>query len=456
MTSFDQIIQDNGRFHLVGIGGVSMSALAELLLSKGAVVSGSDRDKTPTTERLRKMGADIQVGHDKEKVKGAAVVIRTAAVHDDNPEIMYARELNIPVLERAYAWGIVMKKYEHALCIAGTHGKTTTTSMAAHIAIEAGRDPAVMVGGSLPSIGGGTLRRGGNHLIIAESCEYCNSFLNFHPTYAVILNIEEDHLDFFENIDAIIASFRKFALLTPPDGAVIVNGDDINSMKAVQGIDRKIITFGLDHKNDVYADNIADNEGYFAFDVFANGKLYTRVQLRVPGKHNIYNALACCAAANLTGISSEDVHIGLESFHGTGRRFEFKGTFQGADIVDDYAHHPSEMRATLASAKDMNYDRVICIFQPHTYTRAKAFLEDFAKELSVCDIAILCDIYAAREVPDPTISSKDIADRIPGSRYCPTFDDVIEYLKSTAKQGDLIITMGAGDVVEIANRLIQK
>ena len=452
--SFDSIIKSKGRIHLTGIGGVSMSALAELLLSMGACVSGSDRDDSPVLEKLSAIGADIHVGHSASYVDGAALLIRTAAVHDDNPEIKRAKELSVPVLERAYAWGLIMQKYETALCIAGTHGKTTTTSMAAHIAIEAGLDPAVMVGGNLPIIGGGTLRRGARHLIIAESCEYCNSFLNFYPTIAIILNIEPDHLDFFKDINEIIASFRAFAERTPQNGTVIVNADDQNALLAVDGIDRNIFTFGLSEKADVRPENILEKNGYYTFDVFVHDEKYTRIALNVPGRHNMYNALACAAASYLYKIPGEVVSCGLSSFYGAGRRFEQKGTLNGASVIDDYAHHPSEMRATLDAAFSMGFSRVICLFQPHTYSRTKAFLNDFARELSRCDLVFLLDIYAAREKPDGTVSSELLASKTKNAVYCPNFETAVSLLRETATEGDLILTMGAGNISAVPGLLL--
>ncbi|MCX7614608.1 MAG: UDP-N-acetylmuramate--L-alanine ligase [Clostridiales bacterium] len=453
--SFDSIIKNKGRIHLSGIGGVSMSALAELLLSMGARVSGSDRDHSPVLEKLSALGAEIHVGHLASLVDGASVIIRTAAIHDDNPEIKRAKELSIPVLERAFAWGLIMQKYETALCISGTHGKTTTTSMASHIAIEAGLDPAVMVGGNLPIIGGGTLRRGSHRLIIAESCGYWNSFFNFYPTIAVILNIEPDHLDFFKDINEIIASFRAFAERTPKEGIIIVNADDQNAMKSVHGIDRQIVTFGLSEKADVYARNVQENNGFFTFDVLIKEEKYATISLNVPGRHNMYNALACAAASYMSKIPGEAVSKGLLSFYGAGRRFERKGTLNGASIIDDYAHHPSEMKATLDAAFSMGFSRVICLFQPHTYTRTKAFLDDFARELSRCDIVYLLDIYAAREKPDGTVSSEMLASKIENAVYCPDFDTAVSLLQETASEGDLILTMGAGSVSEVPELLLK-
>ncbi|MDP4108858.1 MAG: UDP-N-acetylmuramate--L-alanine ligase [Bacillota bacterium] len=456
LDSFDSIIEKKGRVHLTGVGGVSMSALAEMLLSMGACVSGTDREDSEVLKRLKSLGADIRVGHSPEAVEGASVLVRTAAVHDDNPEIIRAKELRIPVLERSYAWGVIMRRYEHVLCISGTHGKTTTTSMAAHIAVNAGIDPSVMVGGSLPLIGGGTLRIGKRNLFIAEACEYCNSFLNFYPTVAVILNIEPDHLDFFKDIDSIISSFRKFAMLTPENGVVVVNADDKNAMRAVEGIPRRIITFGLSENAEIRAEAISEQNGYFSFDVLQGGKKYSSVTLSVPGRHNMINALACAAACCHAKIPGQVFASGLSEFFGAGRRFERKGKVNGALLVDDYAHHPSEMRATLDAAFSMGYSRVICLFQPHTYTRTKAFMNEFAKELKRCDLVYLLDIYAAREQPDGVTSSELLASKIENAVYCPDFETAVRKIRENAREGDIILSMGAGSVSKVPDLLLSR
>lgn len=438
--------------YLVGIGGVSMSALAELLIHCGGIVSGSDRSDSDTLAKLRALGAAVHIGHHGEQVAGAALVIRTAAVHDDNPEIAAARAQNIPIWERAEAWGSMMKTYGQALCIAGTHGKTTTTSMASACGIEAGLDPAVMVGAYLPSLGG-TLRIGADRLIIAESCEYCNSFLSFHPTVAVILNIDADHLDFFSGIDDIIASFRRFASLVPERGAVIANGDDEHVRRAVGGLSQRVITFGMDDKSDFYPADLVCEKGCYRFSILHHGAFVTDVRLAIPGLHNVKNALACAAAMCFLGAPADAVARGLAQFHGAARRFERKGALNGADIFDDYAHHPTEMRATLTTARELGYERVICVFQPHTYSRTKALFPAFVEALRLCDIAVLADIYAAREQNTFGISSRDIADALPGARYFPSFEEIEAYLRDTLRPGDLVLTMGAGDVYKIGEML---
>ncbi len=453
--SIKPYIENKKKIHLVGIGGVSMNSLAELLLSMDVPVSGSDRTQSAVTERLERLGASIYYGHAAQNVEGASLLVRTAAVHDDNPEIMRARELEIPIMERAEAWGCLMTDYQDVICLSGTHGKTTSTSMMTLIAMQAALDPTVMVGSNLPAIGG-TLRIGGRDCFVAESCEYCNSFLSFSPTIAVILNVEADHLDFFKDIDDIVHSFHEFCLRTPEKGLVVTNADDIHAMEAVQGIDRKILTFGVAETADVRPENITIENGYYRFDVTAEGQFYTHVELSVPGYHNMLNALACCAAAWFLHVAGEHVAAGLAQFKGSSRRFERTGKMKnGALVIDDYAHHPSEMRATLQTARQMDFDRIFCVFQPHTYTRTKALFAEFVEALQMCDQAILAPIYAAREQNTIGIYASDLAKEIPGAESFDSFDEITAYLERETRAGDLIITMGAGDICRVGQMLVQ-
>ncbi|MGI6498795.1 MAG: UDP-N-acetylmuramate--L-alanine ligase [Oscillospiraceae bacterium] len=442
--------------HLVGIGGVSMCALGEVLHGAGVRVTGSDMKESAAVEHLREVGVPVVIGHVGESVKGADCVIRTAAVRDDNPEIVAAHEAGIPVYERAQAWGALMRKYRNAICIAGTHGKTTTTSMTTHIFMEAHADPTVMIGGTLPLLGAGH-RVGKGDTIILESCEYRNSFLSFSPTVAVILNVEADHLDFFKDLEDIQQSFRTFALQTPAQtGVVVVNRDDAGAMESVRGIPRRMLTFGMEPTADVYCADLRMEENLPVFDVMYRGQRYARVALCVPGQHNIYNALAAAAVAVALGISGDAIEAGLKGFHGSERRFQYRGTYRGARVYDDYAHHPSELHALLQAAKALPYDRVVCAFQPHTYTRTKAFFDDFVKELQGADVILLAEIYAAREQNTVGISAKDVAARIPGSRYFPTLEELTEHLREIAKPGDLILTVGAGDIYTVGEALVDE
>ena len=444
------------RVHLAGIGGVSMCPLAEVLAGMGLQVQGSDMSESDTVRQLRAQGIPVAVGHSAENLKDCALVIRTAAIHDDNPEIAGAIARGIPVYERAQAWGAIMQHYQNAVCISGTHGKTTTTSMATHIFMAAQADPTVMIGGTLPLLHSG-YRVGRGDTIILESCEYCNSFLNFFPTVAVILNVEADHLDFFKDLADIEHSFHSFADLVPQRGYIISNADDPGAREAVKGLSHPVFTFGIaDPDADCTAHNVAFHDGCPTFDVVIRGETYAHVELHIAGRHNILNSLAAASAAYVLGIPGSAVEEGLATFHGAGRRFERKGTFHGADVFDDYAHHPAELHALLTTAQSMGYERVICAFQPHTYTRTKALFDDFVRELQLPDVTILAEIYAAREKNDIGISSQDLAAKIPGAVYCSTLDQVADQLAELARPGDLILTVGAGDIFRAGEKLLER
>ncbi len=439
--------------HLVGIGGVSMCALGQVLHGMGMVVTGSDQQRSETTDRLERGGISVAIGHDPANIAGADLVIRTAAVHDDNPEIAAARAAGIPVFERAQSWGELMKKYPNAVCVAGTHGKTTTSSMVTHIFLEAGCDPTVMIGGYLPALGAGH-RVGKGDTIIMESCEYCNSFLNFYPTVAVILNIEADHLDFFKDLEDIKRSFRAFAELTPADrGTVIVCGDDRNAMEAVAGLPRRMLTFGLHEGCDVTAANF--QRGWSSFDVVIRDELYCHLDLPLVGRHNCTNALAAAASAWVLGLPGEAVARGLAGFTGAGRRMEYKGTCNGAAVYDDYAHHPGELHALLTSIREKAPGkRVVAAFQPHTYSRTKALFDDFVRELQLADRVLLTEIYAAREKNTLNLSAASLAERIEGAEFCPTLDDLAARLKEIVTADDVVLTIGAGSISQVSNMIL--
>ena len=442
------------RAHLVGIGGVSMSPLAEVLHKAGMVITGSDMRNSATVEHLRALGIPVAIGHRGENVQGAELVIRTAAVHDENPEIAAARAAGIPVFERAQAWGAIMRGYKNALCIAGTHGKTTTTSMCTHIIMAARMDPTVMIGGTLPLLGSG-YRVGHGDTIILESCEYCNSFLSFFPTVAVILDIEADHLDFFKDLEDVEKSFRTFADLVPEDGVIVANRDDANTMHTLEGETRPMVTFGLE-EGDVHAANLTWNRGLPTFDVIWKGQPFAHVSLRVPGEHNVKNALAAAASAIVLGMPAKAVEEGLSAFRGAARRFEHKGSYHGAEVYDDYAHHPGELKALLSAVSGLGYDRIICAFQPHTYSRTKALFDDFVQVLREPDVTLLAEIFAAREDNTIGISSRDLAAQIPGSRYFATLPELTDALAELARPGDLILTVGAGDIYTAGEALVQR
>ena len=436
------------RVHLIGIGGVSMRPLGLVLQGMGLTVTGSDMNSSVSTDELIAKGIQVYIGHRQENIRGADCIIRTAAAHNDNPEIAAARVAGIPVFERAQAWGVIMQAYKNAVCVAGTHGKTTTTSMVTHILMEANVDPTVMIGGYLPLLRAGH-RVGQGDTIILESCEYCDSFLNFFPTLSVILNIEADHLDYFKDLADIQKSFRKFAQLS--SGGILANGDDPHVVEALEGLD--YVSFGLNPNDRVHGENI--HPDWRHLDVYCDGAFYTHLDLNVLGRHNALNAIGAAGAAWMLGIPGEAVTRGLAAFSGAERRMQYKGSYRGADIYDDYAHHPDELAATIDAVATMHYDRVILAFQPHTYTRTRALFSDFVRQLKRVDKVVLAEIYAARERNTVGISSKDLADQIPGAVYCETLPEVTSYLGSIAREGDVILTVGAGDIYRAGEALLK-
>jgi len=446
--AIQKYIKPGMRVHLVGIGGVSMRPLGLVLKGMGLIVSGSDMNSSVSTDELIAQGIHVEIGHRAENVQGVDCVIRTAAAHNDNPEIAAARAAGIPVFERAQAWGVIMREYKNAICISGTHGKTTTTSMVTHILMEANWDPTVMIGGYLPLLHAGH-RVGNGDTIIAESCEYCDSFLNFFPTLAVILNVEADHLDYFKDLQDVQKSFRKFAQLST--NGILANGDDKNTVDALAGLD--YVTFGFGMENRVHASDISND--WRRFDVVCDGQKYCHFELPVHGHHNALNALAAAGVAWMLGIPGSEAEKGLATFHGAGRRLEYKGTIKGADVYDDYAHHPGELSATIEAVKTMGYKRIIFAFQPHTYTRTKALFNDFVLQLRKPDVVVLAEIYAARERNTIGISSKDIQQHVPGSLYCATLPGVTKVLYELAQPGDVILTVGAGDIYRAGEALLE-
>ncbi len=436
-----------------------MSGLAEILLEAGFKISGSDLKQSALTDKLKENGAEIAIGQCAANIKDPDLVVYTAAIHPDNEEFAEAIRRGIPMLSRAELLGEIMTNYSEAVNVAGTHGKTTTTSMLSEILIEAGKDPTVSVGGLLDAIGG-NLRNGGRDYFVAEACEYTNSFLSFHPTIAVVLNVEADHLDFFKDIDDIRQSFRRFILTLPQDerGYLVINGDIRDLDFFTDGIGCRYTTFGLGEENDYTARDISFDE--FArpsYTLVHKGRELGRITLKVHGRHNVIDSLAAIAAAERVGVSFADIQTALNGFEGVERRFEHKGKVHGCEIIDDYAHHPQEIEATLKAAKQCRHNKLYVVFQPHTYTRTKALLPEFAKALMDADELILADIYAAREINTVGISSRDIADLVNAAggkaSYFPDFEQIKNYILNKVGEGDLLITMGAGNVVDIANQL---
>ncbi len=445
--------------HFIGIGGISMSGLAEILLGAGFSVSGSDARQSDLTLHLEKMGAKVFYGQCAENISETYdCVVYTAAIHADNPEFARCVQLNLPMLTRAELLGQIMKNYKTSIAVSGTHGKTTTTSMFSSVLLAAETDPTISVGGILEAIGG-NIRVGKSETFITEACEYTNSFLSFYPTLSIILNIEEDHMDFFKDLDDIMTSFRLFAQRLPKDGVLIINKEIKDYEKVTEGLECKVITYGMDSSCTYHAENIFFNEqGYGEFDVMHHKTNLGHIVLSVPGQHNVSNALAVIAASRNLGISMECIQAGLSGFRGANRRFQYKGTLNGVTIIDDYAHHPTEIRTTLEASGNYPHKEIWCVFQPHTYTRTKAFFHEFAKSLSLADHVVLADIYAARETDTLGMSSELLAKEIQAlgtdCHYFPSFGEIEEFLKSHCIHGDLLITMGAGDVVNIGENLL--
>ena len=446
--------------HFIGIGGISMSGLAEILLKEGFTVSGSDSKESPLTDRLESLGATVFYGQKASNIiPGIDVVVYTAAIHEDNEEYQAAAAKELPMLSRAELLGQLMKNYETPIAVAGTHGKTTTTSMLSHILLSGNLDPTISVGGILKAIGG-NIRVGDSGLFVTEACEYTNSFLHFFPKIGIILNIDADHLDFFKDLDDIRRSFRKFAELLPEDGTLIVNSEIPDLDSFTRGLRCRVVRYGMDDSLDYSAANITHDElGDASFDLMRSGAFADRIHLAVNGDHNVSNALAAIAACDILGVPVDVMKKGLKEFTGTNRRFEYKGEFNGVTVIDDYAHHPTEIRAALTAAAHYPHRKLWCIFQPHTYTRTKALFPDFVSALTLADHVILADIYAARETDTLGISSQDIARALQeegrDACYFPSFEEIENFCQEHCQKGDLLITMGAGDVVNIGEALLK-
>ena len=445
--------------YFVGIGGISMSGLAEILHEEHFTISGSDDRESELTRHLEHLGMQIFYGLKAENIiSGIDLVVYTAAIREDNPEFAQAKAMGLPMLSRAELLGQIMDNYKNSIAVSGTHGKTTTTSMISQILLAAKTDPTITVGGILKAIDG-NLRVGNSEVFISEACEYTNSFLNFRPKYSIILNVEAEHLDFFKDLADVRNSFHQFALNTKDDGTLFINGDIESYDELVADIPAKVVTYGLSDSCDFYpADITFDEKACATYTVMHKDKALMTVSMNVPGMHNVSNSLAAIALSLELGLSEEAIRTGLLEFGGANRRFQYKGTVDGVTIIDDYAHHPTEIRATLTAAKNYPHDRIVLAFQPHTYSRTKAFLDDFAEVLSMADVVVLADIYAAREKNTYGISSKDILAKLKEKGcecyHFPSFEEIEKFLLKKCMHGDLLITMGAGDIVNVGENLL--
>ena len=447
--------------YMIGIGGTSMSGIAEILKNSGYNVAGSDINESIATDKLIQNGINVTIGHNPSAISNYDLVVYSAAVKDTDPEIQRAKELNIPTLERKTVLGEITKAFRNTICVSGTHGKSTTTSMISMCFLEANLDPTIQVGATIPAIDG-NYRVGKSEYFVLEACEYSGSFLSFSPKAEVILNIDNDHLDYYKNIDNIIKAFTDFIKLLPDDGILVYNGDDKNCLHFSKYTKAKSLTFGINSSSCNYvARNISyDKNGFPSFDVYHNNTFYKTIKLSVPGKHNVYNALSCIALCDEIGIDKTVIKNALLKFTGAGRRFEYLGEVNGAKVYDDYGHHPTEITAVANALKNKHYNHSWVIFQPHTYSRTKNLLDDFAKCLTNFDNIIVTDIYAARETNTYGVTSKDIVDKIDSlgrkAYYIPNFDDIIDFVKRNVQNEDIIITQGAGTITKVGHKLVQK
>lgn len=451
-------IKQGGRIHFIGIGGISMSGLAHICIDRGYEVSGSDINETHITRALEKIGAKIFKQHAPENASGAELVVYTAAINPSNPELAAAKGLGIRAVERSTFLGALMRDYGVSICVAGTHGKTTTTSMLSHVLMDSGLDPTIMLGGELDKIGG-NMRVGGEKYFLTEACEYHRSFLEFFPNIAVITNVDADHLDYFKDLDDIKSAFAAFAESVDRDGCVVVCGDDKNAVECVAGARAEVLSYGMSEENKFFPKNLVYNKGFGEFDVEYSGA-DVHVSLKVAGAHNVLNALACFAVGSALALDGERIAEGLEEFTLVHRRFERKGTVNGALIIDDYAHHPTEIACTLKTAGQMCGGKTYVVFQPHTYTRTKLLIDEFEAAFDDADEIIITDIYAAREKDTGLIHARELARRLESRgksvRYISGFEDIAETAKKELAEGDIFITMGAGSVYKIGDMLLNK
>ena len=454
------ILEGKKHIHMIGIGGSGMYPLAQMLHSKGFYVTGSDNNQTETVDAVRSMGIDVHIGQRAENIEGADLIVYTSAIMADNPELIASKASGVPMLERAELLGTVTSWFSNAVCVSGTHGKTTVTSMITQILKGAGKDITAYIGGKLPIIGGSGCI-GTSDTMVCEACEFSDHFLRLFPDIALINNIDADHLDYFGTLDNIIASFVKFGNMSK---RIIANGDDANTMKAVSKTEVPVTTFGYSHDNDWYADNVQHKNGLLTeFDIYHDGEFFTHARLNIPGTHNVLNAVGAAAAAHMSGADAEEIAAGLDSFRGAKRRFDKYGEVNGITVCDDYGHHPTELTVTLNAAKEMGFKNVWAVFQPFTFSRTAMLLDDFARALSIPDKCVITAIMGSREKNTYGIYDKDLGQKVKGSVYFEdeqdhdrNFELCAEYVASHAESGDLILTMGCGDINKCARLILQK
>ena len=454
LKNIDEVLGKIKRIHFIGIGGSGMCPLVEILHSKGYEISGSDNNESDTLNRVRSLGIPVFLGQRAQNIEGAQMIVYTAALLPDNPELCAAKESGIPTFERKELLGAITRMFDNCICVCGTHGKTTVTAMLTQIFLQSGADPTAVIGGKLPLTGTNGIA-GGSQNMLCEACEFVDTFLSLSPDVSVILNIDEDHLDYFKTLDNLIASFTKFASMTRRE--IIINADDANTLRAVESIkDKRFITFGLGKDNDFRAENIVLEHEFASFDIIKYGENVGRISLGIPGKHNIFNALAAIAAADNAGIPMDKIIACAEQFRGAGRRFEILKKINGITIADDYAHHPRELEVTLNAAMGMGFKRVWAVFEPFTYSRTKILFDDFVRVLKIPDRVVMTEIMGSRERNTYGVYTSQLAEKIPGSVWFNTFDEVADYVVKNAEEGDLVITLGCGDIYKAAKLMIKK
>lgn len=454
MNEFNFTIIGKKRIHFIGIGGSGMFPLAQILHSEGYYLTGSDNNPSDTLELVKSLGIPVFMGQRKENIEGADLIVHTAAIMSDNEELIAAKNSDIDVIERSLLLGYITSRYDNAICVSGTHGKTTTSAMLTQILLETNIDPTAVIGGNLPAIGGNG-RVGKSDTMVCEACEFVDTFLQLYPDTSIILNIDEDHMDYFKTMDNLIDSFNKFSKLTTK--TIIANGDDPEVLKAIEGITIPIVKFGFNIDNEYSCNNIVVHKGiHTSFDLLHNGKILINIDLYVPGQHNVINAVAAIVASLNAGATLEQIKLGLSKFKGAGRRFQVLAEINGITIVDDYAHHPAEIKVTLEAGIAMDFNRVIAIHQPFTYSRTKLHLDYFAEVLKLADKTILSEIMGSREKNTLNIYSKDLCDKIPNAVWFPTFEEIADFVSKYAQKGDLIITLGCGDIYKVAKIIISK